>query len=112
MSFSFIHNVEQRSSHIMETALQTVVAKWHNSPAPIWRAEHSGFEPTTRYITVIFRTAHDRRVAADQGWLSQIRDDLVAAVKAGCDVSLQIDIHAVTFTDLDADTTFLTSTHF
>lgn len=109
MNYSFIHNIEQRSTHIMDTALQAVIAKWRNSAAPIWRAEHSGFEPTARYVTFIFRSASERRTAADQGLLSQIREDLVAAVKAGCDVSLQIDIHAITFTDLDADTTFLVS---
>lgn len=111
MAFSFIHNIEQRSTHIMNTALQQVVEKWQHSQAPIWRAEHSGYEPTTRFVTIVFRTHYERQFAAEHGLLNQMRHDLLSAVQAASDVSLQIDIHAVTFTDLDADTTFLTPTH-
>ncbi|PJF39384.1 MAG: hypothetical protein CUN55_14510 [Phototrophicales bacterium] len=107
MSFSFIHNIEQRSAHIMDTVLEAVVHKWRNSMTPIWRAYHHGFDPTARYVTFIFQTAAERRKAAELGLLNQMRDDLIKTLQEQCDVSLRIQIYAITFTDLDADTTFL-----
>lgn len=104
---TFTHSVEDRSTRIMQQALNDIMQKWCDSPTPIWKADHHGYEPTARHVTLTFRNAPTRQEASQGGALSQMRSDLIEAVEQHSDHSLRIEICAITFTDLDADTTFL-----
>lgn len=103
----FQNSIEERTNEMMAVALDTVVQKWRGSATPIWRVVHHGFDPATRHVTFVFRTMHERIAAADSGALSEIRSDLLAALDEQSDIATRVDVYAVTFTDLDADNTFL-----
>lgn len=106
-SHFFRDTLEERTNEIITTAAATVVEKWRSSTTPIWRVEHHGYEPTARYITVVFRNHHERITAADNGVLSEIRNDILSALHTQTTLTSRIDVYAITFTDLDADRTFL-----
>jgi hypothetical protein len=106
-SHFFQDNIEERTNAMMTVALDTVVEKWRGTATPIWRVEHRGIEPTERHVTFVFRSMHERIAAADSGALNEMRNDLLTALNTQADVTTRIDVYAVTFTDLDADRTFL-----